>query len=64
MLQVTENLGMVMVFTVVTSALEWLAGHMEGLARAALEQQQQQQKEQEEAERVSCFHSFLLISNP
>ncbi|KAK3867708.1 hypothetical protein Pcinc_026855 [Petrolisthes cinctipes] len=48
---VTENLGMVMVFTVVTSALEWLAGHMEQLARSAQEQQQQQQKEREEAER-------------
>ncbi|KAK4309770.1 hypothetical protein Pmani_018617 [Petrolisthes manimaculis] len=49
--EVTENLGMVMVFTVVTSALEWLAGHMEQLATAAQEQQQLQLKEKEEAER-------------
>lgn len=43
---------MVMVFTLVSYALEWLTTHKEGLARSAKEEKERRKKEQEEAERV------------
>lgn len=51
--QCTENLGMVMVFTLVSYSLEWLTTHKEGLARTAKEEKERRKKELEEAERVS-----------
>ncbi|KAK8388892.1 hypothetical protein O3P69_020682 [Scylla paramamosain] len=49
--QCTENLGMVMVFTLVSYSLEWLTTHKEGLARTAKEEKERRKYEQEEAER-------------
>ncbi|KAG0729526.1 RWD domain-containing protein 1 [Chionoecetes opilio] len=49
--QCAENLGMVMVFTLVSHALEWLSTHKEGLARTAKEEKELEKKELEEAER-------------
>ncbi|XP_050701183.1 RWD domain-containing protein 1-like [Eriocheir sinensis] len=49
--QCTENLGMVMVFTLVSYSLEWLSTHKEGLARSAKEEKELRKKELEEAER-------------
>lgn len=44
---------MVMVFTLVSYALEWLSTHKEGLARTAKEEKERKKHEQEEADRVS-----------
>ncbi|XP_045586211.1 RWD domain-containing protein 1 [Procambarus clarkii] len=49
--QCEENLGMVMVFTLVSYSVEWLTTHMEDLARNAKEEFERKKKEQEEADR-------------
>ncbi|XP_071539898.1 RWD domain-containing protein 1 [Panulirus ornatus] len=49
--QCEENLGMVMVFTLVSHSLEWLSTYMETQARSAREEQERKKEEQEEAER-------------
>lgn len=49
--QCEENLGMVMVFTLVSYSVEWLNTHMEELAQRAKEEFERKKKEQEEAER-------------
>ncbi|XP_066972331.1 RWD domain-containing protein 1 [Macrobrachium rosenbergii] len=49
--QCEENLGMVMVFTLVSYSLEWLTNHMESIARSAKEELERKKLEQEEAER-------------
>lgn len=50
---------MVMVFTLVSHALEWLTTHKEGLARSAKEEKERRKKELEEAERVSSKEMLL-----
>lgn len=64
---------MVMVFTLVSYALEWLTTHKEGIARSAKEEKDLRKKELEEAERVrlqdieihvlfgSLYFSFLVL---
>lgn len=49
--QCEENLGMVMVFTLVSYSLEWLTNHMESIARSAKEELEKEKLELEEAER-------------
>ena len=57
--QCAENLGMVMVFTLVSYALEWLSTHKEGLARTAKEEKERKKQELEEAERVSTRRKLV-----
>lgn len=52
---------MVMVFTLVSYALEWLTTHKEGLARSAKEEKELRKKEQEEAERVSREETKISV---
>ncbi|KAG7155349.1 RWD domain-containing protein 1-like [Homarus americanus] len=49
--QCEENVGMVMVFTLVSYTVEWLTTHMETLARTAKDEFEREKKELEEAER-------------
>ncbi|KAK7077608.1 RWD domain-containing protein 1, partial [Halocaridina rubra] len=49
--QCQENLGMVMVFTLVSYSLEWLTNHMEKIARMAKEELERKKLELEELER-------------
>ncbi|XP_063613680.1 RWD domain-containing protein 1-like [Penaeus indicus] len=49
--QCEENLGMVMVFTLVSYSLEWLTTHMEGIALSTKEELERKKKEQEEIDR-------------
>ena len=51
--QCEENLGMVMVFTLVSYSLEWLTSFLEERERKAQEEALRIKKEKEEAERVS-----------
>lgn len=52
--QIQENIGMVMVFTLVSSAQEWLNEKWDEISKQREEEVLKKQKEEEEAERV-CF---------
>lgn len=54
-----------MVFTLVSSAQEWLNVKWDEFKKLQDEAQLKKQKEEEEAERVICFHYFIhfLINN-
>lgn len=60
--QITENLGIEMIFSLVSSAQEWLNVKWDDFKKEEENRAQQKQKELEEAERVSWIVHFLLIS--
>jgi len=49
--QCEENLGMVMVFTLVSHSLEWLNAHIENIYKSKKEEEERKKKATEEAER-------------
>lgn len=63
--QCEENIGMVMVFTLVSYSLEWLSNHKESLARSAKDELEKKKLILEEAERKKfegtrvCVETFL-----
>lgn len=66
--QIKENLGMVMIFTLVSSAQEWLNEKWDEIKKQRDEEVLKKQKEEEEAERViSCllilFVNLLIFKN-
>ena len=56
-----ENLGMVMVFTVVSAAMEWLGSKWEAVKEAREEREKEKKERIEAEERVSCFVSMSRI---
>lgn len=57
----TENLGMVMVFTLVSSAQEWLNVKWDEFKKKLDEETERKLKEEEEAEQVNiCFNNYFL----
>ncbi len=52
--QIEENLGMVLVFTVVSAAIEWLGAKSEELRVRRAEEAAEKKEREEEAERVRC----------
>lgn len=57
-----ENLGMVMVFTLVSAAQEWLNVQWDKIKLRKEETAAQKLKEEEEAERVLYINIFILTS--
>jgi len=54
--QVEENLGMVLVFSVVSAAIEWLGEKSEKLKTQKAEDEKRRKDEEEEAERVRLLN--------
>jgi len=59
--QVEENLGMVLVFSVVSAAIEWLGEKSEELKLQREEDERRKKEEEEEAERVSHNEAMQAI---
>ena len=55
-----ENLGMVMVFTVVSAAMEWLGSKWEAVKEAREEREKEKKERIEAEERVSYFVDDLF----
>lgn len=61
--QIKENLGMVMVFTLVSSAQEWLNEKWDEIKKQKDEEVSRKLKEEEEAERVNLLHFCCFPPN-
>lgn len=61
MLQITENLGNEMIFSLVSSAQEWLNVKWDGFKKEEETRAQKKLQEIEEIERVCSFEFFIFF---
>ncbi len=59
--QIEENLGMVLVFTVVSAAIEWLGSKNEELKDKRVEEARLKKEREEEAERVNQLKESIIV---
>ena len=52
-----ENIGMVMGFTIISAALEWLGSKWESIQEEEKERAERQKQEEEDAEKVIFYHT-------
>lgn len=60
--QVQENLGMVLVFSVISAAIEWLGNKSHELKTQREEDEQRRKEAEEEAERVIMKHFGCIVA--
>lgn len=61
MFQCNENIGMVMIFTLVSAAQDWLNSHSDNRRIKAEIAEEKRVRDEEEAERVRDFKSLATV---